>query len=76
MNTLNKVLGENEKGVFYFYLENKGTSLVAQWVRIALPVQGTRGQPLAWEDPTCLGAAEPTCRSFWGLLAIAREAWR
>ena len=27
-------------------------SLVAQWLRIRLPVQGTRVRSLVWEDPT------------------------
>ena len=32
------------------------TSLVAQWLRICLPVQGTWVRALVWEDPTCRGA--------------------
>ena len=31
------------------------TSLVVQWVRIRLPMQGTRVQFLIWEDSTCHG---------------------
>ena len=34
-------------------------SLVAQWLRIRLPMQGTRVRALVWEDPTCRGAAGP-----------------
>ena len=34
-------------------------SLVAQWLRICLLMQGTRVQALVWEDPTCHGAAGP-----------------
>ena len=34
-------------------------SLVAQWLRICLPMQGTRVRALVWEDPTCHGAAGP-----------------
>ena len=34
-------------------------SLVAQWLRVCLPVQGTRVRALVWEDPTCRGAAGP-----------------
>ena len=34
-------------------------SLVAQWLRICLPMQGTRVRALVWEDPTCRGAAGP-----------------
>ena len=36
-----------------------GTSVVAQWIRILLPMQGTRVQPLAWEDSTCHTATRP-----------------
>ena len=41
-----------------------GTSL-AQWLRIRLPVQGTRVQPLVQEDPTCPGATKPVCHKYW-----------
>ena len=37
----------------------KGASLVAQWLRICLLMQGTRVRALVWEDPTCHGAAGP-----------------
>ena len=37
----------------------EGASLVAQWLRICLLMQGTRVRALAWEDPTCRGAAGP-----------------
>ena len=42
-----------------------GTSLVAQWIRICLPMQGTQVQSLAWEDFTCHGETEPVCRNYW-----------
>ena len=35
-----------------------GTSLVAQWLRIHLPVQGTWVRALVREDPTCCGTAQ------------------
>ncbi|KAJ8797808.1 hypothetical protein J1605_017010 [Eschrichtius robustus] len=35
------------------------TSLVAQWLRIRLPMQGTWVQALVREDPTCRGATKP-----------------
>ena len=38
---------------------NTGTSLVAQWLRIRLPMQGTQVQALVWEDPTCHAATKP-----------------
>ena len=34
-------------------------SLVAQWLRVCLPMQGIRVRALVWEDPTCRGAAGP-----------------
>ena len=42
-------------------IENKlmGTSLVVQWLRICLPLQGTQVRFLVQEDPTCRGAAKP-----------------
>ena len=36
-----------------------GDSLVAQWLRIRLPMQGTRVQALVHKDPTCHGATKP-----------------
>ena len=36
-----------------------GTSLVVQWLRFCLPVQGTGVQSLVWEDSTCSGATNP-----------------
>ena len=36
-----------------------GTSLVAQWLRICLQIQGTRVRSLVQEDPTCRGATKP-----------------
>ena len=39
-------------------------SLVAQWLRICLPMQGTRVRALVWEDPTCHGATKPVSHSY------------
>ena len=41
-----------------------GTSLVAQWLRIRPPMQGTWDQSLAWEDPTCCGATKPVHHNY------------
>ena len=41
-----------------------GASLVAQWLRIRLPVQGTRVRALGQEDPTCHGAAKPVRHNY------------
>ena len=50
---------------------------MAQWLRILLPVQGTRVRALDQEDPTGCGATkpvhhnyqayavEPTCHNYW-----------
>ena len=40
-----------------------GASLVAHWLRICLPMQGTRVQVLVQEDPTCRGATKPMHRA-------------
>ena len=49
-NTVSKVLG--------------GASLVAQWLRIRLPMQGTQVQSLVGEDPTCHRATKPMCHNY------------
>ena len=40
------------------------TSMVAQWLRIHLPKQGTWVQSLVREDSTCHGAIKPVCHSY------------
>ena len=51
--------------------------LVAQWIRICLPMQGTRVRSLVWEDPTCRGATRPVSHNYWacgsGACALQRE---
>ena len=39
-------------------------SLVVQWLRICLPMQGTQVQALVWEDSTCRGAAGPVSHNY------------
>ena len=41
------------------------TSLVAQWLRIRLPMQGTQVRALIREDPTCRRAAKPVRHNYW-----------
>ena len=41
-----------------------GASLVAQWLRICLLMQGTWVRALVWEDPTCCGATRPISRNY------------
>ena len=54
-----------------------GASLVVQWLRICLPMQGTRVQALVWEDPACRGSAGPMSHNYWacasGACAPQRE---
>ena len=49
-------------------IENKnydtGASLVAQWLRICLLMQGTWVRALVWEDPTCRGATRPVSHNY------------
>ena len=43
-----------------FFLKVKTwASLVVQWLRVCLPVQGTRVRALVWEDAAGRGAAGP-----------------
>ena len=53
------------------------TSLVAQWLRICLPMQGTRVWALAQEDPTCHGAIKPLCHNYWAcaLEPVSHNYW-
>ena len=46
-------------------MKKTGTSLVAQWLGVRLPMQGTRVRALAREDRTCRGAARPVHHSYW-----------
>ena len=50
---------------FWLKPECKGTSLVAQWLRIHLPMQGTWVRVLVQEDPTCCRATKPMCHNYW-----------
>ena len=42
-----------------------GASLVAQWLRVRLPMQGTRVRALVWDDPTCHGVTRPVSHNCW-----------
>ena len=49
----------------FFCIRNLlGASLVAQWLRICLLMQGTRVRALVWEDPTCCGANRPVSHNY------------
>ena len=50
--------------VKFFKKSYEGASLVAQWLRICLSMQGTRVRALVWEDPTCRGATGPVSHNY------------
>ena len=55
--------------LYFYFLYNfkkllSGASLVAQSLRIRLPMQGTPVRSLVWEDPTCHGATKPVCCNY------------
>ena len=51
--------------LFILNIKNKlETSLVAQRLRICLPMQGTRVRALVGEDPTCRGATKPVRHNY------------
>ena len=41
-----------------------GDSLVVQWLRVRLPVQGTQVQSLVREDSTCHRATKPVSHNY------------
>ena len=47
--------------------QKRGTSLVVQWLRIHLPMQGTWVWALVQEDAICHGATKPVCHNYWSL---------
>ena len=48
------------------YIKKKSlrTSLVVQWLRIHLPMQGTWVRVLVQEDPECHGATKPVRHNY------------
>ena len=54
--------------ITYMWNLNYGTrtSLVLQWIRIHLSMQGTQVWSLVWEDSTCCGTTKPLCHNYWG----------
>ena len=51
-----------------------GTSLVAQWLRICLPMQGTQVLSLLQEGSTCHAATKPACHDHWAHAPGSRVA--
>ena len=49
----------------FFKIIEWGTSLVVQWLRIHLPMQGTQVRALVQEDHTCHRATKPVHHNYW-----------
>ena len=71
--------GFSELLLYLLFLKNNQprASLVAQWLRVCLLVQGTLVRALVWEDPTCHGATRPVSHNYWacasGACALQQE---
>ena len=52
------------QGLTGFKKQRTGASLVAQWLRIHLTMQGTWVQALVQEDPTYHGATKPVRHNY------------
>ena len=59
------------------WVKRDGTSLVAQWLRIHLSMQGSRVRALVREDPTCRGATKPVRYNYWAcaLEPVSHNYW-
>ena len=60
----NKIIGIVTAYKINFLKLQYRASLVAQWLRIHLPMQGTRVRALVWEDPTRRGATGPVSHNY------------
>ena len=63
-NLMAGLLDKGFKTTVLKMLQELGASLVAQWLRILLPRQGTQVRALVWEDPTCHGATKPVHHNY------------
>ena len=57
--------GEQTSWRMYGLIRKCWASLVVQWLRIRLPMQGTWVRALVWEDPTCHRATKPLRHNYW-----------
>ena len=76
--------GESWRSIQFFLYERgkiriyaPGTSLVAQWLRICLPMQGSWVRSLVREDPTCHTATKPMRHNYWAcaLESVSHNYW-
>ena len=63
---MTKALKSSKRNKMQKYLSKvqSRTSLVANWLRIRLPMQGTWVWSLVQEDPTCLKATQPLSHNY------------
>ena len=61
---LQQKLTQHCKAIITPIKKNIRASLVAQWLRIHLPMQGTQVRALVREDPTCRGATKPVRHNY------------
>ena len=54
--------------ILLLFFKISGTSLVTQWLRIRLPMQGTRVWALVREDPSCRRATKPISHNYWACM--------
>ena len=59
-----RVVGLAQSDCCSYKREKSRTSLVVQWLRVRLPIQGTWVQSWFRKIPTCHGAAEPVCHNY------------
>ena len=50
--------------IIHYQKKQCRASLVAQWLGVCLPMQGTQVRALVWEDPTCRGATRPVSHNY------------
>ena len=55
----------HESGVLMDRTSTLGASVVTQWLRICLPMQGTWIWFLIQEEPSCCRANTPICHNYW-----------
>ena len=58
----------HESGFLMDSTSTLGASMVAQWLRICLPMQGTWVWFLIQEEPSCCRANTPICHNYWAKL--------
>ena len=59
--SIEKAFGKTKQ---HFVIRTNRASLLVQWLRIYLAMQGTSLRALLWEDPTCHRATGPMCCNY------------